>query len=179
MKKYRKKPIIIERRNDMKKYRKKPIIIEAVQFDPQKTWPECIKKWGPDFQPRDCSWGYVDTLEGEMHVLADDWIIKGVNGEFYPCKPDIFKKSYDLVEDVEIKEEIKPIFVFTIGEEVLIGQENKICGTIASIKISGNNSILYLVTFWEGATYHEKWLGDFEIKPQNKRKTSIGFKNAN
>lgn len=41
---------------------------------------------------------YIDTLEGVMRADCGDWIIKGVNGEFYPCKPDIFEKTYEPVE---------------------------------------------------------------------------------
>lgn len=43
----------------------------------------------------DCPELYLITLEGEMHVSEGDYVIKGVQGEFYPCKPDIFKQTYD------------------------------------------------------------------------------------
>lgn len=81
------------------KFKKKPIIIEAVQFIPHnKPWPKCVISWGDKkYRPRDMSWGYIDTLEGKMHVLAGDWIIKGVKGEFYPCKPDIFEMTYEKI----------------------------------------------------------------------------------
>lgn len=83
----------------MAKYRKKPIVIEAVQFDPQQqSWPEGVKCWPGGYEPVDGTWGYIQTLEGQMHVMAGDWIITGVNGERYPCKPDIFEKTYELVE---------------------------------------------------------------------------------
>lgn len=85
----------------MVKYRKKPVVIEAVQFviDPEtrkpKLVPEGMHLWSDeDAQPRDMSWGYIDTLEGRHHVLANDWIITGVKGEKYPCKPDIFEMTY-------------------------------------------------------------------------------------
>lgn len=55
------------------KFQKKPVIIEAYQTD-------------VDI--------YIDTLEGKMHASPGDWIITGVNGEQYPCKPDIFEKTY-------------------------------------------------------------------------------------
>lgn len=42
----------------------------------------------------------IETLEGDMLAEFDDYIIKGVNGEFYPCKPDVFHKTYDIVEEV-------------------------------------------------------------------------------
>lgn len=38
---------------------------------------------------------FIKTLEGGMYITKNDWIIKGVNGEFYPCKPDIFEKTYE------------------------------------------------------------------------------------
>jgi hypothetical protein len=84
------------------KYRKKPVVIEAEQFSPEMNpWPEGVKPW-PDqqgLQPRDMSCGYIETLEGKMHVSAGDWIITGVKGERYPCKPDIFAATYELVEE--------------------------------------------------------------------------------
>lgn len=83
------------------KYRKKPVVVEAVQFDPDTyPWPDGMQPW-PDEHgntPKDMSWGYIDTLEGRMHVRADDWIITGVKGERYPCKPDIFTATYEAVE---------------------------------------------------------------------------------
>lgn len=62
--------------NMIKKYRKKPVIIEAYKTDK----PVIIK-----------------TLEGDMKASVGDYIITGVNGEQYPCKPDIFKKTYEEV----------------------------------------------------------------------------------
>lgn len=97
------------------KYRKKPVVIEAVQL----TW----ENWSQvcDFAPvgeNGCRGVYVDsegnwseqcgiddrigllipTLEGEMLAVENDWIIKGVQGEFYPCKPDIFLATYDKID---------------------------------------------------------------------------------
>ena len=86
----------------MQKYRKKPIVIEAVQFKDTKASFDEIRKWVGeifyyDYQnyPR----VFIKTLEGSMGVSKNDWIIKGVANEFYPCKPDIFKKTYEKVED--------------------------------------------------------------------------------
>ncbi len=82
----------------MKKYRMKdPVIVEAIQFDPNATWPDCVhphRKEG--IIPRDMSWGYVETVKGIVHVLAGDWIIKGVAG-FFVCKPDVFERTYEVV----------------------------------------------------------------------------------
>ncbi len=87
----------------MKKYRMKdPVIVEAVQFDPNNVWPDCVhphRKEG--IVPRDMSWGYVETVKGIVHILTDDWIIKGVAG-FFVCKPDVFERTYEVVGDKDL-----------------------------------------------------------------------------
>jgi hypothetical protein len=83
----------------MAKYRKKPVVIEAVNFD-GKNFDE-IKSFCTIAERFEVSWGYhigIKTLEGYMEGRPGDWIIKGVNGEFYPCKPDIFEKTYEPVD---------------------------------------------------------------------------------
>lgn len=81
----------------MAKYIKKPVAIEAVQWylgdDPQ----PCMKPYGKStLEQYPCYEGFyfIETLEGVHHVSDGDYIIKGVKGEFYPCKPDIFKQTY-------------------------------------------------------------------------------------
>lgn len=96
------------------KYRKKPIVIEAFQYD-----GDMINSSGEPYVP---DWAikalnnndmfykeeelysepcglFIKTLEGNMHVSVGDYIIKGINEELYPCKPDIFESTYELVED--------------------------------------------------------------------------------
>ena len=73
-------------------YVKKPVVIEAIIWNG--TNAEEVK----DFCPSsfiDESQLYIETLEGNMSATIGDYIIKGLAGEFYPCKPDIFHKSYD------------------------------------------------------------------------------------
>ena len=87
----------------MAKYRKKPVVIEAVRFIPDRPWPDgvrCKYRWydSPFKRGGSGPW-YIETLEGKMNVSAGDWIITGVNGEKYPCKPDIFDKTYERVEE--------------------------------------------------------------------------------
>ena len=61
---------------DAKSYRKRPVVVQAVQaFTPQ----------------------IIRTLEGDMVANAGDWIVRGVKGEYYPCKPEIFEKTYEEV----------------------------------------------------------------------------------
>ena len=71
------------------KYRKKPVVIEAVQFVDTE---ESILK--------------IETLEGVMVATEGDYIIKGVQGEFYPCKPDIFLETYEEIEYLNILDSI-------------------------------------------------------------------------
>jgi hypothetical protein len=78
----------------MAKYRKKPVVIEAFQLN-KNNWDE-LQEWC-DGQQHPVEGIFINTLEGKMTANFGDWIIKGVNGEFYPCKPDIFEKTYELV----------------------------------------------------------------------------------
>lgn len=82
----------------MSKFRKKPVVIEAVQFTGRNDneVADFIGDNGYDPIDRGPSW-VIHTLEGDMNVSIGDWIIKGVQGEFYPCKPDIFEQTYELV----------------------------------------------------------------------------------
>lgn len=83
----------------MAKYRKKPVVIDAEQFtgnDESVDWllPQLISgEIG-----RSTNKLYIKTLEGVMTADIGDYVIKGVNNEIYPCKPDIFQKTYELVE---------------------------------------------------------------------------------
>lgn len=91
------------------KYRKKPVVIEAIQFfDTDESVFELAELMNANYLDLHISYKdkddpkiIIETLEGEMKGSVGDYIIKGVNGEFYPCKPDIFEKTYDKVEDEE------------------------------------------------------------------------------
>lgn len=84
------------------KYRKKPVVIEAMKlesnFSPAK---EEVVKWASPNAFVEAVTGhlYISTLEGNMLVSVGDWVIKGIQGEFYPCKPDIFAKTYEVAND--------------------------------------------------------------------------------
>lgn len=82
-------------------YRKKPVVIEAMEVDYLNGGLREIEAF-LGFEPKlkEDSEGVfvvIETLEGDMKVNDGDFIIKGVNGEFYPCKPDIFAKTYEEV----------------------------------------------------------------------------------
>ena len=81
----------------MANYRKKPIVVEARQFFRDVTpWPDGVIQCEPD--PHKRKDFRIDTLEGPHKVSNGDWIITGVKGEKYPCKPDIFEATYERVE---------------------------------------------------------------------------------
>lgn len=101
----------------MKQYRKKPVVIEAIQYkETNRTQrlhgvsietnayeiADFMKQpvrsgCSPNGQPEGETFIEIETLEGTMRASLGDWIIKGVAGEFYPCKPDIFEATYEAV----------------------------------------------------------------------------------
>lgn len=99
----------------MAKYRKKPVVVEAFQYDGD--FRDCDGKYYvPEWAVKALTDGtmyyiypraatdfarelYIKTLEGNHHASVGDFIIRGVHGELYPCKPDIFAKTYELVEE--------------------------------------------------------------------------------
>ena len=81
----------------IKKFRKKPVTIEAIQWT-GKNLSEIDNFVGRSIANKGTIL-IIHTLEGDMEASIDDYIIKGVNGEFYPCKPDIFAKTYEEVTE--------------------------------------------------------------------------------
>ena len=92
----------------MMKFRKKPVVVEAIQWN---DWNDrnidiytCLEHavWGdvcPECGHKFFAHGSISTLKGVHIVCPGDWIITGVKGEKYPCKPDIFDATYERVED--------------------------------------------------------------------------------
>lgn len=94
-----------------KKYRKRPVVIEAIQLT-ETNHTEVIEfitgnpdtyEFGEPLESGELMGGnskgiYISTLEGTMEAKIGDYIIKGINGEFYPCKSDIFEKTYEEVQ---------------------------------------------------------------------------------
>ena len=86
----------------MARFRKKPVVIEATQ------WHEGMEVEGvicnPMNQPNLKGHYYVETLEGWLHVSEGDWIITGVKGEKYPCKPDVFAQTYEAGDETTVND---------------------------------------------------------------------------
>jgi hypothetical protein len=82
----------------MAKFRKKPVVIEAVQFDGSRGVVTDIE--GLCYcATTEVGNPHIHTLEGAHHVSHGDWVITGVKGERYPCKPDIFAATYEALEN--------------------------------------------------------------------------------
>lgn len=92
----------------MPKFRKRPVVIEAMQFDGRIDtylrifdWMKsCGDTWAAAGEVRyETPLMLIPTLEGMHAANPGDWVIRGVKGEFYPCKPDIFEQTYESVDD--------------------------------------------------------------------------------
>lgn len=102
----------------MKKFRKKPVVIEAIQWtgenivDVAEFMHSCsgfnINKFTKTV--------IIETLEGTMSASKDDYIIKGVKGEFYPCKPDIFEQTYETISGDEFITEVNITELLKVAE---------------------------------------------------------------
>lgn len=94
--------------NEPREFRKKPVVISAIQFVKNRAYPagtnlQAVMDFiggveGERFVTRPPGVLGIVTLEGTMAAEPGDWIIRGVQGEFYPCKPDIFAATYEAVE---------------------------------------------------------------------------------
>ena len=109
------------------RYRKKPVVIEAIQFMGPASVGDMRKAWGESFNSI-CSFSEemaskmpVATLEGLLNACHEahigDWIIRGIKGEFYPCRDDIFKETYQLVPPLD-EDELKSRLGPTIAEKL-------------------------------------------------------------
>lgn len=91
----------------MREFRKKPVVVHAMQFETNNESGDvnmnAIVIAINQGRDKPGAWHngtniFILTLEGEMRAEVGDWIIRGVKGEFYPCKPDIFEATYEQVE---------------------------------------------------------------------------------
>jgi hypothetical protein len=89
------------------RFRKKPVVIDAVQLKKGMELAPWLRDAvargevtisGLSNITRDQPWAKISTLEGDMRADAGDWIIRGVKGELYSCKPDVFEMTYEAVE---------------------------------------------------------------------------------
>lgn len=88
------------------KYRKKPVEVEAIQFNGARNFDEIKEFCGKSLvaethQGEEIIVLHIQTLEGALYAHQGDYIIRGVQGEIYPCKPDIFEQTYEALKDGE------------------------------------------------------------------------------
>lgn len=120
----------------MPKYRKRPVVIEAMQFTGD-NWVD-LYAFTLDYEDEDGKRavfgpkrGVIPTREGKHEVSISDWVIKGIEGEFYPCKPSIFEATYEAVEEDEPRK--KMVYLWSsklMGKLYHIARDhnNIICG---------------------------------------------------
>lgn len=84
----------------MPKFRKKPVVIEAIQWTGENK-EELLEFCNSlnTYETKDDTTIIINTLEGDMVLSKDAWLIRGVQGEFYPCKDDIFRATYEPLDD--------------------------------------------------------------------------------
>jgi hypothetical protein len=88
--------VVAEVIHTMARYRKRPVVIDAVQLTNETPDDEILAFLGDDpFEILGDHELVIHTLEGDMRADAGDWLIRGVKGELYPCKPDIFAATYE------------------------------------------------------------------------------------
>lgn len=119
-------------------YRKKPVEVEAHKFEGSSTSAGQIRKWmetgvwkDSEIHTRDIKNLEIETLEGVMTVLPGDYVIKGVNGEFYPCKSEIFHATYDPLEETDREPGNYPAKAVRKGDEIMY------CGKVYAIMNTG------------------------------------------
>lgn len=85
------------------RYRKKPVVIDAMQYDGSEGSQRAIVNWtdgrAAGYFDRGTYCLLIRSLEGDMRADPGDWIIRGVKGEFYPCRADIFEATYESVDE--------------------------------------------------------------------------------
>ena len=153
------------------RYRKKPVEIEAIQLNANNACEVltfCNENGNIVASSEDCGAISIKTLEGTMLASIGDYVIKGVKGEFYPCKPDIFEATYDRVEEdlpflsnfeVElVKEEIANIASLLDNDPRMkkVEFDSAACSLHFVIQYSGNAAVNGIkeaaFTIYEGTT---------------------------
>ncbi len=86
------------------KYRSKPVVIEAIQYNSADSFSQMKDVWGDAFVDEimlvpNSTYFFIYTLEGRCTVRPGDWIIKGLLGDFYKCKDEIFKQKYEAINE--------------------------------------------------------------------------------
>ena len=153
------------------RYRKKPVEIEAIQLNANNACEVltfCNENGNIVASSEDCGAISIKTLEGTMLASIGDYVIKGVKGEFYPCKPDIFEATYDRVEEdlpflpnfeVElVKEEIANIASLLDNDPRMkkVEFDSAACSLHFVVQYSGNAAVNGIkeaaFTIYEGTT---------------------------
>lgn len=150
----------------MAKFRKKQIVIDAWLWDETKETFNALKEAGIQAVLYDSHQLSIETLEGTMVADKGDWIVKGIKGEFYPCKPDIFLASYDSEEeDTELTGEwLESIGFLQDGDD----EKNKEYGRRAwSLTQTEDDDTSNMIQVLVSAKDHSVWLEVYDPNGQS------------
>ena len=159
----------------MNKYRKKPVVIEAIQWTGKNIWDvrKFVGNKASDFNGK----FNIRTLEGTMSASIGDFIIKGVHGEFYPCKPDIFSETYEavgaeVVTDTNVGSKWTPTEPLTNGQRWIPvterlperKQDVLMCFDTGNMAVGWWYDRDEVITFWS-AYSDDGWYTDCDCEP--------------
>lgn len=99
----------------MRTYRKKPLSIQAMQWNGPADDAE-LEAFAGHWVSLGIS-PYITTSEGSMRVSPGDWVIRGIKGEFYPCKPDVFEATYEPDDDFSLMVQNIPVPIHEVGRD--------------------------------------------------------------
>lgn len=166
----------MNKEDNMAKYRKKPVEIEAFQYDGDfmnKDGYYYVPEWAVNANLEGILYFengelFVNTLEGKHHANVGDYIIKGVKGELYPCKPDIFEMTYEAVEErkeceSENKEKLNKILIRCDGKDIII---NTIRNVSDIARLLEWNIRLDILTLDKKILVDEGFKNEVSIKPR-------------
>ena len=131
----------------MQKFVKKPVVIEAIQYDGANITEieTFVRGKLPTIMTSDLGAQLViSTLEGDMKVTKGDYVIKGIKGEFYPCKPDIFKSTYNVIEDnngVLTEGEKRVRTTFNVSSSKLVDTSKQLMAEAINLLSSDQNDV--------------------------------------
>lgn len=135
----------------IRRAKKKPVEIEFFKYESEADI-SCLKQWiGEELIEKD-NGIYIHTLEGDMCISKGDYVIKGVNGEFYPCKPDIFEKTYSVDEVLTLIEKADGKTEYDIIEEIKDYLEEKIACSQKDFKKAWDNTKTETMSYYKGRT---------------------------
>ena len=152
----------------MQKFVKKPVVIEAIQYDGANITEieTFVGEKLPTIRASDVDTRLVlPTLEGDMKVSKGDYVIKGIKGEFYPCKPDIFKSTYNEVENnngILSEGEIRVRTNFNVSSSKTVDEAKQLLAKAINLLATDQNDVASYYYDNLNTTQYRELSGDYQ-----------------